>query len=110
MRATTCRKAPARDSPRRSRPPRANGTAMPTMKRNAGNTTSVIVMPSVSDETCFSQAGAVATPATSFTKSISRTSAPRRRSIDWTRAGRTGASLVTAVLATWASAGIEALT
>src|SRR4051812_2487795 len=58
------------------------------MKRNAGNTTSVMVMPSAVGGLCISQAGVPRTPAISFTNSISQTSAPRTRSRESRRGGR----------------------
>ena len=59
---------------------------MPTTNRNAGNTRSVIVMPSSAGPLWRRNEGAPLTPATSLTKSISSTSTPRSRSIDWIRA------------------------
>ena len=55
---------------------------MPTMNRNAGNTRSVIVMPSSVGPLWRRNDGAPVTPATSLTNSISSTSTPRSRSID----------------------------
>lgn len=85
-RIRTCRQTAARDSPFCSRRSIASGIDMPVMKRNAGNTTSVMVMPSVLPETWRRNAGVPVTPAMSFTNSISSTSRPRSRSRDCTRA------------------------
>ena len=73
---------PLLPGPGAAAPPSANGIAIPTMNRNAGNTRSVIVIPSSLGPLWRRKPGAPATPASSLTNSISSTSRPRRRSID----------------------------
>src|SRR5688500_11120323 len=60
----------------------ANGSDIPTMKRKAGKTISTNVIASASAGTCFIQAGMPDTPATSFTKIITRIVMPRKASIE----------------------------
>ena len=78
------------DSPRARRASMASGSDMPVMNRNAGKTTSVIVMPSTALGVCSRNRGVPRTPDISLTKSIRKTSRPRSRSTEGslTAAGR----------------------
>jgi hypothetical protein len=71
--------------PASNRAPSASGIDIPVIKRNAGKTRSVNVMPSTSGATWRRNAGVSVTPAISLTNSINRTSSPRRRSTDSNR-------------------------
>src|SRR4051794_28242128 len=68
--------------------------AIPVMNRKAGNTASVMVMASAQAGMWRRNAGVPLTPAISLTNSISQTSAPRRRSSESTRGGRSTAQIL----------------
>jgi hypothetical protein len=63
----------------------AKGSDIPTIKRNAGKTISTKVIPSAVAGICFIHCGIPDTPATSFTKTITKIVMPRNASTDLMR-------------------------
>src|SRR5471030_1266245 len=98
-RANTWRQRCAAVSPAACRCAMAKGIDMPTMNRKAGNTTSGKVMASASAAAYSIQAGMPRTPASVFTKIMTRMVMPRKASIASIRAGLEFATQSQVVLA-----------